>query len=32
MPVDAKDRGHFAALDRRLVAAVKGVRLLESVS
>ena len=32
MPVDAKDREHFAALDRRLVAAVKGVRLLESVS
>ena len=31
-PVDAKDREHFAALDRRLVAAVKGVRLLESVS
>ena len=31
-PVDGKDREHFAALDRRLVAAVKGVRLLESVS
>jgi uncharacterized protein (TIGR02421 family) len=27
-----KEREHWAALDRRLVAAVKGVRLLESVS
>ncbi len=29
---DAKDFAHHAALDQRLVAAVKGIRLLESVS
>jgi uncharacterized protein (TIGR02421 family) len=31
-PADAADLAHHAALDQRLVAAVKGIRLLESVS